>query len=84
MSYALTRKSLVTLPKNMRLHLGLRPGDAVDFEPLPDGRVAITPARQQQHKPKVVNPFRKFLGIGIAGLSTEKILREIRGRDSMQ
>ena len=84
MSSALTRKSLVTLPKNMRLHLGLRPGDAVDFEPLPDGRVAITPAQQQQPKPKVVNPFRKFLGIGIAGLSTEKILREIRGRDSMQ
>ena len=80
----MTRKSLVTLPKNMLLHLVLRPGDAVGFEPLPDCRVAITPAQQQHQKPKVVNPFRKFLGIGIAGLSTEKILREIRGRDSMQ
>lgn len=84
MSYALTSKSQVTLPKNMRLHLGVRPGDAVDFEPLPDGRVAIAPAQQQPAKPKAVNPFRKFLGIGIAGLSTEEILRETRGGDSMR
>lgn len=84
MSYALTSKSQVTLPKNMRLHLGVRPGDAVDFEPLPDGRVAISPAQQQPAKLKAPNPFRKFLGIGIAGLSTEKILRETRGEDSMR
>ena len=84
MSYALTSKSQVTLPKNMRLHLGLQPGDAVDFEPLPDGRVAISPARQEPAKTKVVNPFRKFLGIGISGLSTEEILRETRGEDSLR
>ena len=63
MSYALTSKSQVTLPKNMRLHLGVRPGDAVDFEPLPDGRVAIAPAQQQPAKLKAANPFRKFIGI---------------------
>ncbi len=84
MSYALTSKSQVTLPKNMRLHLGIQPGDAVDFEILPDGRVAISPARQESVKPKAPNPFRKFLGIGISGLSTEEILRETRGEDSMR
>lgn len=84
MSYALTRKSQVTLPKNMRLHLGVRPGDAVDFERLPDGRVAIAPAQPQPAKLKAANPFRKFIGIGIAGLSTEEVLRETRGEDSMR
>ena len=64
--------------------LAVRPGDAVDFEPLPDGRVAISPAQQQPAKAKAVNPFRKFLGIGIAGLSTEEILRETRGEDGMR
>ncbi len=84
MSYALTSKSQVTLPKNMRQHLGVQPGDAVDFEPLPDGRVAIFPARQEPAEPKAANPFRKFLGIGISGLSTEEILRETRGEDSLR
>ena len=84
MSYALTSKSQVTLPKNMRLHLGVRPGDAVDFEPLPDGRVAISSARPEHAKRPVDNPFRKFLGIGLAGMSTEDMLRETRGEGSLR
>ncbi len=84
MSYALTSKSQVTLPKSMRRHLGLQPGDAVDFEALPNGRVAISPAQAQTPKSKAANPFRKFLGIGISGLTTEEILRETRGEDSMR
>lgn len=84
MSYALTSKSQVTLPKKMRLHLGVRPGEAVDFEPLPDGRVAIVRARQTAPTANTENPFRRFLGIGIAGLSTEEILRETRGEDCLR
>jgi hypothetical protein len=30
------------------------------------------------------NQFRQFIGIGIAKLSTEKMLRETRGTDSMR
>lgn len=84
MSYALTSKSQVTLPKTMRLHLGVRPGETVDFEPLPDGRVAIVRARQASPTSTAKNPFRRFLGIGISGLSTEEILRETRGEDCMR
>lgn len=84
MSYALTSKSQVTLPKPMRLHLGVRPGESVDFEPLPDGRVAIVRAQQAAPASGTKNPFRQFLGIGISGLSTEEILRETRGTDSMR
>lgn len=84
MGYALTSKSQVTIPKNMRLHLGIHPGESIEFEPLPDGRVAIFPARKVVTVPKSENPFRKFLGIGISGLSTEEILRETRGEDCMR
>lgn len=84
MSYALTSKSQVTIPRTMRLHLGVRPGEAVDFEPLPDGRVAIVRARQAAPTAGAENPFRRFLGIGISGLSTEEILRETRGEDCLR
>ena len=80
MHYALTSKSQVTIPKAMRQHLGVRPGGSVDFEPLPDGRVAISAAPPA----KAENPFRQFLGIGIAGLCTEEILRETRGEDALR
>jgi AbrB family looped-hinge helix DNA binding protein len=84
MGYALTSKSQVTIPKSMRKHLGIQPGESVEFEPLPDGRVAISPANKVDTPGATENPFRKFLGIGIAGLSTEAILRETRGEDSLR
>ncbi len=79
MSYALTVKSQVTLPKAMRQHLGILPGDAINYEPLPDGRVAISAA-----KPKPVNRFARWIGKGIAGRSTEEILRATRGDDALR
>jgi antitoxin PrlF len=88
MSYALTSKGQVTIPKSMRLHLGIQQGDEVNFETLPNGKVAISPAqtkaRTKAKKELEVNPFRKFIGTGITGLSTEEILRETRGKDSLR
>lgn len=79
MSYALTVKSQVTLPKAMRQHLGILPGDAISYEPLPDGRVAISAV-----KPKPVNRFARWAGKGVAGRSTEEILRATRGKDALR
>ena len=79
MSYALTVKSQVTLPKAMRRHLGILPGDAVNYEPMPDGRVAISAA-----KPKQVNRFARWAGKGVAGRSTEQILRATRGKEALR
>ena len=79
MSYSLTVKSQVTLPKAMRQHLGILPGDAVNYEPLPDGRVAISAAR-----PKPTNRFARWAGKGVAGRSTEEILRATRGKDALR
>jgi antitoxin PrlF len=84
MSYSLTVKSQVTLPKAMRQHLGVQPGSAIDYEALPDGRVAIFPVKPPAAKDTGSNPFRKFIGIGCAQLSTEEILRETRGEDAMR
>lgn len=42
---ALTAKGQATIPKAVREHLGLKPGDKVRFFPLPDGRVFILPVR---------------------------------------
>lgn len=80
MSYALTVKSQVTLPKAIRQHLHLVPGQSIDYEPLPDGSVRITAAK----KPADDNPFLALVGIGIRRQPTEEIMRETRGEDAMR
>ncbi len=82
MSYALTVKSQVTLPKAMRQHLGVGPGDAVDYEALPDGRVAIAAATTARKAAS--NRFARWAGKGIAGATTEQILRSTRGKDALR
>ena len=84
MSYALTIKSQVTLPKAMRQHLGVQPGDAVDYEALPGGRVAIVAANGNGARKPVANRFARWAGKGIAGATTEKLLRATRGKDALR
>ena len=80
MSYALTVKSQVTIPKAIRQHLRLVPGQSIDYEPLADGSVRITAA----DKPAADNPFLALVGIGNRRQPTEEIMRETRGNDSMR
>jgi len=40
----LTSKGQMTLPKEVRVRLGLRPGDRLQVTVTPDGRVLMTPA----------------------------------------
>ena len=80
MSYNLTVKSQVTVPKAIRQHLHVVPGQSIDYEPMPDGSVRMTAAK----KPAADNPFLKFVGIGIRRRSTEEIMRETRGEDAMR
>lgn len=47
MPYALTSKSQVTLPKRVREHLRLKPGDAVEFLIQPDGAVVVEPVNRR-------------------------------------
>ncbi len=80
MSYPLTVKSQVTVPKAIRQHMHLVPGQSIDYEPLPDGSARITAAK----KPAEDNPFLALVGIGIRRQPTEEIMRETRGEDAMR
>jgi antitoxin PrlF len=42
---AITSKGQATIPKRIRDHLGLKPGDRVKFFIHPDGRVVMLPKR---------------------------------------
>ena len=39
-----TRKGQVTLRRGLLEHLGVRPGEAIEFVPLPGGRLEVRPA----------------------------------------
>lgn len=79
MTPALTVKSQVTIPKPMRDYLGVSPGERIKFEPLPDGRVAISAATKRA-KP-AANPFAKYRGAMKTGPSTDELMRMTRGDD---
>jgi antitoxin PrlF len=79
MTPALTIKSQVTIPKAIREFLGLGPGERVNFEPLPDGRVAISPADKRCKAPD--NPFAAFKGTLRPGMTTDELMRMTRGDD---
>ena len=80
MSYVLTVKSQVTVPKAIRQHLHVMPGQSIDYEPLPDGSVRIAAA----HTPADDNSFLALVGVGIRRQPTEEIMRETRGEDAMR
>ena len=79
MNPALTVKSQVTVPKEIRAFLGIGPGERIKFEPMADGRVAITPVEPPKKKP--VDPFERMKGSGKRGVSTDKVMRATRGDD---
>ena len=39
----LTSKGQITIPNQVRKHLGLRTGDRIEFRPQPDGTVILRP-----------------------------------------
>lgn len=59
-----TAKGQVTLKKELLQHLGVRPGQKIDVDTLPDGRLAISAARQK-------GKIEDFFGI-LAG-KTDKV-----------
>jgi antitoxin PrlF len=77
MSYALTVKSQVTVPKAIRQHLHILPGQSIDYEPLPDGSVRMVAVRV----PEADNPFLKWMGKGVLRMPTDEIMRITRGED---
>lgn len=55
----LTSKGQLTLPKDIRIALGVGPGDRVDFVQMEDGNFAVMPATQPVKRLKGLIPRPK-------------------------
>ena len=66
---SLTQKGQVTIPKKIRIALGLRPGDEVDFD-MDKSKVVLI------KKPKKL-PFDKWLGC-LGKYKTKELMDQIR------
>jgi AbrB family looped-hinge helix DNA binding protein len=81
MGHAITVKGQVTIPKAMREHMNVTQGQELEFVAQPNGQVLMFPAKKSAD---AENPFLKWMGTGISGMTTEEILRETRGDDCMR
>jgi AbrB family looped-hinge helix DNA binding protein len=63
MESAITVKGQATIPKAIREHLGLKPGDRVKFFVHPDGSVAILPKLPAPALRGIVKPRRRKVTI---------------------
>jgi len=66
-----TSKGQVTVPKEVREKMGLKPGDEVDFEETQDG-VLISKHIEE-------NPFEKWRGVDEAEETVEEAMERLRG-----
>lgn len=72
----LTSKGQVTIPKRVRDHLGIGPGSAVRFEVDERGEVLL---RREVAEPRSPDRFDRLVGRGQGDLSTDEIMRLMRG-----
>ena len=70
----LTRRGQVTIPKEVRAHLGLAPGDEIEF-------VAEDGACRIRKRPEE-SPFAPWRGYfkHLVGRSSDELVEEMRGR----
>jgi AbrB family looped-hinge helix DNA binding protein len=81
MGMPVTVKGQVTIPKPLRDHLGLRPGDAVEFTLEEDGRVVLrkgeAPLDDFTHRIAAVRKLPR--NPELEGMSTDEIMLLLRG-----
>jgi AbrB family looped-hinge helix DNA binding protein len=75
-----TVKGQVTIPKPVRDHLGLRPGDRVAFDLDEQGRVGLRKAAGLDAAPGP-DRFTRLIGCGTAlkGMTTDDVMLLLRG-----
>jgi antitoxin PrlF len=77
MGFAISSKGQVTLPKEIRRRLGVKPGDKIRYV-IKDGMTVIQPDRSGEE-----NPFTKFIGM-LGGPQPDGTavawVREMRGK----
>ena len=74
-----TVKGQVTIPKQVRDRLGLKPGDRVAFETDEQGRVSLRKAEAEA--PADIDRFRRLMGCAteLKGMTTDEIMVLLRG-----
>ncbi len=78
MATTLTSKGQVTIPKAIRDHLGLKPGNKVTFLSDRQGRVVVEAVKTPKRAPR--SRFAALRGAADAGMTTDQILALTRGR----
>jgi antitoxin PrlF len=71
-----TSKGQVTVPKQVRDRLGIKPGSKVDFEVAEDGRAFLRRVGKRTVKP---SRFERMRGTATSGLTTDAIMALSRG-----
>ena len=71
----MTAKGQITIPKELRDSMGLRPGDQVEFRALKKGLEV-----RKQAKPGRFARFKGFLG-HLKGKTSDEMVEEMRGND---
>jgi antitoxin PrlF len=83
--HKLTAKAQVTVPKDVRATLGVKPGDMVRFECDRDGTVTLSKGEnpvvetKEQRKARLRAALDAMTGIIDIGMSTNEYMRELRG-----
>lgn len=70
-----TSRGQVTLKKDILKHLGVHPGDRINVEKLPDGRVEV---RAERRKGKISDAFGMLKREGQRPISIEEMNEAIR------
>jgi antitoxin PrlF len=81
-----TTKGQVTIPKEIRDRLGVRPGSEVDFVERSDGAIELVKGAEQQMRENVMRRsldewFRLIEGSGDSGLTADEIMAMTRDRN---
>ena len=81
MGNTVTSKGQVTIPKQVRDLLGIKPGNSVAFEVAEDGRVLLSKLGSRAAKARPPSRFAKLRGSASAGMSTDQIMALTRGEN---
>jgi AbrB family looped-hinge helix DNA binding protein len=82
MGYALSTKRQVTIPIQICEQLGIGPGREIEYVTLDDGRVVIVPIPKENVA--IRSAIQKWRGKSVLKKTTEEIMRETRGDESMR
>ena len=84
--HRLTSKAQVTIPKDVRIELGIKPGDLLRFDREPNGKITIAKGDEpvsetrEQRKARILAALKAAEGtIDLGGMTTDEFMRELRG-----